>query len=182
MNPTAPCGCNCSAPGKRGGCYHYIAGPPLNCLCACHPDSAAFSAADLTALRSELAALQSKLATEKAISWREGYKEGESDAACIETCGNLLRHIVEHCDALFVKGVLDGDRSDEEMALCGLLAGARSDGPCERCTAGSGAGRGSPGGGLGAEPPTLAPPQVVLGGRGAHSSPSDTSRRGGEGR
>jgi hypothetical protein len=73
---------------------------------------------------------------EMTSAWSDGYKEGMSDAACIETCGNLLRHIVEHCDALFIKGVLDADRSEKENDLCALLAGARSKGPCERCTPG----------------------------------------------
>lgn len=85
----------------------------------------------------DYAALERKLKDAelaRADAWRAGYVEGQSDGACIETCGNLLRNIVEHCDALFVQGVLDADRSEKESDLCALLAGARSDGPCERCT------------------------------------------------
>ena len=87
----------------------------------------------------DYAALERKLKDvelARADAWKDGYAEGQSDGACIETCGNLLRHIVEHCDALFVKGTLDADRSELEMNLCGLLAGARREGPCERCTPG----------------------------------------------
>ena len=136
MTPMSPCGCNCSAPGKEGGCYHYIAGPPLKCLCKCHPDSAAANEAAAASFGMKRTTRLAKEATEREEVWRAGYKEGISDGACIETCGNLLRHIVEHCDALFVEGVLDADRSEKEMDLCGLLAGARSNGPCERCTPG----------------------------------------------
>ena len=69
----------------------------------------------------------------RADAWKAGWSEGLEDGKCVETCGNLLRGIVACCDALFTKGVLDGDHSDLEMDLCGLLAGVRSDGPCERC-------------------------------------------------
>jgi hypothetical protein len=67
------------------------------------------------------------------LGYREGYKEGFSDGQCVETCGNLLREMVEICLHLFRSGKLDADRSAKEMDLSSLLAGAQSMVPCENC-------------------------------------------------
>lgn len=70
-----------------------------------------------------------------------GFREGAADAACTETCGNVLREMVEIGRRLILAGVIDHDRSETESDFVARFAAGEDWTPCEGCEAAAEAAR-----------------------------------------
>lgn len=81
----------------------------------------------------EMDSLPEGTETKLSTAWRAGYAEGRADAACTETCGNVLRQMVEIGHRLIKAGIIDHDRTAAEREFVAMFAGAVSYVPCENC-------------------------------------------------